>query len=128
MGCPQLFTTLTPHLPAQGVVSSGVQHPPSGMQTAEPAQADVPPEPHVTGRPQLFITVPHCIAPHAAAADSGTQEPHTPASRLQFMLPAHVVPQSTMRLQLSSDMPQRTPLHHVGSSTQSHRLLPASHA
>jgi hypothetical protein len=71
---PQLLVTVVLQAPAQAVALSGVQHVPSDLHTSlDDAQLTVPPAPHDTDCPQLFIAVPHVFPAHVVATGSGTQ-------------------------------------------------------
>jgi hypothetical protein len=71
------LVTVVLHLPAHAAPLSGVQHTlPVHTSDAE-AQFVVPPAPHDTVCPQLFVAVPHDLPAHVVDTGSGTQ-PHAP--------------------------------------------------
>jgi hypothetical protein len=77
--CPQLFVAVVLQTPAQAVALSGVQQLLPTHTSDVDEQLAVPPAPHATVWPQLFVVVPHVLPTHVVERASGTQ-PHAPAS------------------------------------------------
>jgi hypothetical protein len=96
---PQLFVAIVLHLPAQAVALSGVQHVVPTHTSFDDAQLTVPPLPHETACPQLFVAVPHVLPWHVVVTGSGTQ-PHAP---LVHVSPASQPPHMIICPQLSVD-------------------------
>jgi hypothetical protein len=102
---PQLSVTWTPHLPAQAVTSSGVQHVSVAVRhmSVDMSQPVPPEEPHATIWPQLFMTCPHVRPWQVVMGGSATQ---------LHELSTHNVPPSQLPHvmgwpQLSTVFPQR---------------------
>ena len=70
---PQLSVVVVLHRPAQAVVSSGVQQVVPVQMSLDELQLTVPPLPHGTIWPQLFMTAPQVAPLHVVATGSGTQ-------------------------------------------------------
>jgi hypothetical protein len=112
---------MTPHLPAQALVLSGVQQAPP-THTSPDGQSAVPPTPHCTVWPQLFVAVPHVLPWHVVLTGSGTQ-PHAPPMHVR---PPSQPPHATVCPQLSVDGPQR-PWHQVDCVAGAQHVLLAVH-
>jgi len=79
--CPQLFITLTLHLPEHAPALSGVQHVSSVRQKSPLfAHEGVPFAPQPTDSPQLFVFVPQFLPAQVVVTGSGTQ-PSPPSGR-----------------------------------------------
>jgi hypothetical protein len=96
----------------------GAQQVSSGLQYCALGHADVPPAPHSTHRPQLFITWPHCRAPQVTESNCGAQ-PQTP---LLQVAPPSQLPQGVGWPQLSVVIPQRL-AHQLACVWHTHTLL-----
>jgi hypothetical protein len=98
-----LFVAVVLHLPAHGVALSGVQHVLPTHTSFADAQFTVPPLPHGTICPQLFIEVPQVLPWQVIDAGSGTQ-PHAPLVQVS---PPSQPPHMIICPQLSIEGPQR---------------------
>jgi hypothetical protein len=107
-GCMQLFITVVLHLPAHAATLSGMQQLLPTHTWLDEEQLAVPPAPHDTVWPQLFVAVPHVFPAQVVDKGSGTQ----PQEPLVHVSPASHPPHMTVRPQLSVLIAHRF-WHHV---------------